>query len=214
MHLKRFNCVNNKWVKSQKAVNFPFENFDPTPYLAAIPQETILRHRELREAKGLQLPENVKATMRVENINGDIIEKKTDKKIGDNNENIIDNVNSQYQNENGQEHIINNSLDNTIYTNTLKEITLQQQAQLLYDEINCNNCDTELSDHKANNCDTKKYRQRVISTSLDKSPIIDNEFQDFHEHKLKSNEDKFDPKYKLYAVVVSKLFVFLNFYSV
>ncbi|XP_075159626.1 ubiquitin specific protease 32 isoform X2 [Haematobia irritans] len=49
IHLKRFNCVNNKWVKSQKVVNFPFDNFDPTPYLAAVPQETILRHKELLE---------------------------------------------------------------------------------------------------------------------------------------------------------------------
>ncbi|XP_059216867.1 ubiquitin carboxyl-terminal hydrolase 32 isoform X1 [Stomoxys calcitrans] len=49
IHLKRFNCVNNKWVKSQKVVNFPFANFDPTPYLAAVPQETILRHKELLE---------------------------------------------------------------------------------------------------------------------------------------------------------------------
>ena len=51
MHLKRFNFVNNKWVKSQKVVNFPFENFDPTPYLASVPQETILRHKELLEQK-------------------------------------------------------------------------------------------------------------------------------------------------------------------
>ncbi|XP_073841699.1 ubiquitin specific protease 32 isoform X2 [Musca autumnalis] len=49
IHLKRFNCVNNKWVKSQKVVHFPLDDFDPTPYLAAVPQETILRHKELLE---------------------------------------------------------------------------------------------------------------------------------------------------------------------
>lgn len=49
VHLKRFNFVNNKWVKSQKVVNFPFKDFDPTPYLASVPQETILRHKELLE---------------------------------------------------------------------------------------------------------------------------------------------------------------------
>ncbi|CAG9791663.1 unnamed protein product [Diatraea saccharalis] len=47
IHLKRFQYVNNKWTKSQKVVNFPFEDFDPTEFLAAVPQETILRHREL-----------------------------------------------------------------------------------------------------------------------------------------------------------------------
>lgn len=36
-------------MKSQKVVNFPFKNFDPTPYLASVPQETILRHKELLE---------------------------------------------------------------------------------------------------------------------------------------------------------------------
>jgi hypothetical protein len=51
IHLKRFNFVNNKWVKSQKVVNFPFDNFDPTQYLASVPQETILRHTELQEMK-------------------------------------------------------------------------------------------------------------------------------------------------------------------
>uniref|UniRef100_A0A182SEL0 ubiquitinyl hydrolase 1 n=1 Tax=Anopheles maculatus TaxID=74869 RepID=A0A182SEL0_9DIPT len=49
VHLKRFNYVNGKWVKSQKVVNFPYEDFDPTPYLASVPQETILRHRDLLE---------------------------------------------------------------------------------------------------------------------------------------------------------------------
>lgn len=39
--------MNNKWIKSQKVVNFPFEDFDPTEFLASVPKETILRHREL-----------------------------------------------------------------------------------------------------------------------------------------------------------------------
>ncbi|XP_053617515.1 ubiquitin carboxyl-terminal hydrolase 32 isoform X2 [Plodia interpunctella] len=47
IHLKRFQYVNNKWIKSQKVVNFPFTDFDPTDYLASVPQETILRHMEI-----------------------------------------------------------------------------------------------------------------------------------------------------------------------
>lgn len=50
---------------------------------------------------------------------------------------------------------------------------------------------------------TMTRRKRLISTSLTKTPIIDGEFEDYHQHKLKNGEDKFDPKYKLYAVVVS-----------
>lgn len=48
VHLKRFDFANGKWVKTQKAVNFPFDEFDPTPYLASVPQETILRHKQLK----------------------------------------------------------------------------------------------------------------------------------------------------------------------
>ncbi|XP_028166705.1 ubiquitin carboxyl-terminal hydrolase 32-like, partial [Ostrinia furnacalis] len=51
IHLKRFQYVNNKWIKSQKVVNFPFEDFDPTEFLASVPKETILRHRELTERR-------------------------------------------------------------------------------------------------------------------------------------------------------------------
>lgn len=47
IHLKRFQYVNNKWIKSQKVVNFPFQDFDPSPYLASVPQETIARHMEI-----------------------------------------------------------------------------------------------------------------------------------------------------------------------
>ncbi|XP_075983851.1 ubiquitin specific protease 32 isoform X2 [Anticarsia gemmatalis] len=49
IHLKRFQYVNNKWIKSQKVVNFPFQDFDPTEYLASVPQETILRHSEISQ---------------------------------------------------------------------------------------------------------------------------------------------------------------------
>ncbi|XP_061382130.1 ubiquitin carboxyl-terminal hydrolase 32 isoform X2 [Danaus plexippus] len=51
IHLKRFQYVNNKWIKSHKVVDFPFEDFDPTPYLASVPQETILRHEELNQKR-------------------------------------------------------------------------------------------------------------------------------------------------------------------
>ena len=34
IHLKRFQFHNGRWVKSQKIVKFPVENFDPANYLA------------------------------------------------------------------------------------------------------------------------------------------------------------------------------------
>lgn len=45
VHLKRFQLVGNKWIKSQKIVNFPLRDFDPTEYLASVPRQTIYMHR-------------------------------------------------------------------------------------------------------------------------------------------------------------------------
>ena len=35
IHLKRFQLLNSKWVKSQKIVKFPFTDFDPSNYLVS-----------------------------------------------------------------------------------------------------------------------------------------------------------------------------------
>lgn len=34
VHLKRFQFVNGRWIKSQKIVKFPCESFDPSAFLA------------------------------------------------------------------------------------------------------------------------------------------------------------------------------------
>lgn len=52
---------------------------------------------------------------------------------------------------------------------------------------------------------TIPQRQRLVSTSLMKTPVIDGALIDYHDHRLKDGEDPFDMKYKLYAVVVSSL---------
>ena len=44
IHLKRFQLVNGKWVKSHKIVQFPFKDFDPTNYL-------VPRNNNKRDAK-------------------------------------------------------------------------------------------------------------------------------------------------------------------
>ena len=33
IHLKRFQFMNGRWVKSNKIVNFPMENFDPSDFV-------------------------------------------------------------------------------------------------------------------------------------------------------------------------------------
>lgn len=117
-------------MKTQKVVNFPFKDFDPTAYLASVPQETILRHLQLRE-KRLDLESSCDSIKTIE--------------------------------ENGGE---NSKL-------------LEKKGQL------------------------SKVRERLESTSLLKTPIIDEHLKDYHQHKLLPGQDPFDLKYQLYAVVVN-----------
>ncbi|XP_022251040.1 ubiquitin carboxyl-terminal hydrolase 32-like [Limulus polyphemus] len=42
IHLKRFQLMNGKWVKSHKIVRFPFFDFDATNYLSSVPREAVL----------------------------------------------------------------------------------------------------------------------------------------------------------------------------
>lgn len=147
--MKRFDYVNSKWVKTQKVVNFPFKNFDPTAYLASVPQETILRHSQLMQQN-------------CENATDDFDTKKM----------------------------------HSIHHHTTKLVDI--------DEIdNCNFCAKK--EDKIEKPEPKLQRKRLESTSLIKTPIIDGDLRDFHEHKLSKGQDPFDLKYQLYAVVVSNL---------
>ncbi|XP_030372424.1 ubiquitin carboxyl-terminal hydrolase 32 isoform X2 [Scaptodrosophila lebanonensis] len=155
VHLKRFNCVNGKWVKSQKVVHFPFDDFDPTPYLASVPQETILRHKELLE---MQIDAEQHAALTANNTVNEVDETDSGSKLD------------------------------------IDKLPIQSKEP----EPVAATTNTILRQTKSNNA---AKRQRLISTSLTKTPIVDGEFEDYHQHKLKADVDEFDPKYKLYAVV-------------
>lgn len=157
IHLKRFDCVNNKWVKTQKVVNFPFKDFDPTAYLASVPQETILRHLQLREKRRQDLENSCDSQTSV-------------KTIEESNET--------------NEHSTNCC-------------TTNEHSKLL------------TNDNNLPKVQINKVRARLESTSLIKTPIIDEHLKDYHQHKLLPGQDPFDLKYQLYAVVVSN-FIFIS----
>jgi len=159
VHLKRFNCVNGKWVKSQKVVHFPFDDFDPTPYLASVPQETILRHKELLELKRDLASNEIVSEM----DEVDTSDKEKSKPI-----------------------------DTDVDPPREEASTTTKETP--------HSAGNVLRQSKSSNA---ARRQRLISTSLTKTPIVDGEFEDYHQHKLKADVDEFDPRYKLYAVVVS-----------
>lgn len=69
VHLKRFQLLHGRWVKSHKIVKFPFENFDPTDYLARVPRQTILEARKEKVTScnkclksGVKCPEEEQST--------------------------------------------------------------------------------------------------------------------------------------------------------
>ncbi|CAD7081508.1 unnamed protein product [Hermetia illucens] len=176
IHLKRFNCVNGKWVKSQKVVNFPFEDFDPTPYLASVPQETILRHKELLEMKS-----GIDKTTVNENTKNDISQ--TNRNISNHSEQTCESI----------IEVGNESMIETAKENHIDRIEESGLPSILESDTS-----TSLRKMPAKNLEKRK---RLISTSLTKTPIIDGHFVDFHQHKLTPEADPFNLKYDLYAVV-------------
>lgn len=158
IHLKRFDYVNSKWVKTQKVVNFPFKDFDPTAYLASVPQETILRHKQLLEKKKNDMENSCDSQEKMEDI----------------------------------------SEDNTQQANVDCELKNPQCDITANKEIHKNN--DKVGKMKPGE-KFSKGRARLESTSLLKTPIIDEHLKDYHEHKLLPGQDPFDLKYQLYAVV-------------
>ncbi|XP_068623837.1 ubiquitin carboxyl-terminal hydrolase 32 [Battus philenor] len=139
IHLKRFQYVNSKWIKSQKVVNFPFEDFDPTPYLASVPQETILRHRELQALRRRPAAR-------------------------------------------------------------IAETDSEHSDDELHDDPQEQDRHRAVPDKRKESVEIRG-RARLESTSLTATPVTDDNLVDYHQHHLENDQDPFDLKYKLYAVV-------------
>ena len=228
-------------------VHFPFDNFDPTPYLAAVPQETILRHKELLEMneisqtltdisekddtslndKALETQTftrttppspnngNTRTTTSASNssikpLNG--LTKEAQLSINDQVNNLLNLQNHTQILDNCSNIVENNTIANTKNTSNTNNDNTSQIDDIgdeMSDSIELDNASIMCNTIRKDNGDrTMTRRKRLISTSLTKTPIIDGEFEDYHQHKLKNGEDKFDPKYKLYAVVVSKYILY------
>ncbi|CAH0394748.1 unnamed protein product [Bemisia tabaci] len=148
VHLKRFQFVNGKWVKSQKVVNFPFRDFEPTEYLASVPKQTVMRHKELLKSKN---------------------------SIGEPKQN-----NNSWKT---HESIVDDSRSDSVLENS-------------------SSCDSFNSNEESKNFKgAGERRERLESTSLEKTPVDDFALQDFHQHRLEDKADPFDLRYHLYAIV-------------
>lgn len=168
-------------MKSQKVVNFPFKDFDPTPYLASVPQETILRHKELIEHGNTTVLSN----------------------------GFLSSSNSSIDNDSTPCEM---TPEHSIMSDSIREVDTvgdddddnddNQPDPLPNGPIKLNRTETSKHSSKRLNNAATKMRKRLVSTSLIKSPVIDGAFVDYHKHNLDDDQDPFDLKYKLYAVVV------------
>lgn len=191
-------------------MNFPFKDFDPTPYLASVPQETILRHKEISD----NLHDNIDKNERhpkMCNIDCDEIFEQKNYNAANNqiNNNLqeasIPSSSSQINNKINEKDIIENN-----FRTYLTEDDEEEDVDSFQDDGENRNSINDLPVLNPTKETTLERRKRLISTSLTKTPVIDGEFTDFHNHILNEGEDPFNLKYQLYAVVVSIFFFYLN----
>lgn len=191
--------MNNKWVKSQKVVNFPFKDFDPTSYLASVPQETILRHQDIHDTSVPPSPNICESNQQPKLICDDEIvafDREQYNKRNDCGDSGDDGILEEEQEENVDDE---DQIDGI-------HATIEDDASGVASK-------TKNPRHSHNSkrlppLNTLERRKRLVSTSLARTPVIDGEFIDFHKHQLKDDENPFNLKYQLYAVVVSILFLF------
>lgn len=194
VHLKRFNYVGNKWVKSQKVVNFPFEDFDPTPYLASVPQETILRHRELLEQEALE-----KKNLRNVDCTEELDEFDRENAIVNGDEpHIVNHINENHVADTKDSSEL---LKTSAVTTSEESLAAAEKRDSFTPTLDANGTKVKRASVIGNKKKPIGRRKRLVSTSLTKTPVVDNELNDYHSHHLKDGEDPFDLKYQLYAVV-------------
>lgn len=184
--------MNKKWIKSHKSVNFPYEDFDPTAFLASVPQETILRHNDILLHRANKLAKRTPKLLSEESAEESDNEQLNDKKSVDS---------PVKMNSLSRE---NSDLDRSkLNSSGLEDLKEEEEASNVSDEALRNSILEKIKNDPRKGSIVVSMRERLASTSLSKTPVLDDEFEDFHQHKLKPGEDPLNLKYRLYAVVVS-----------
>lgn len=191
-------------MKSQKVVHFPFDDFDPTPYLASVPQETILRHKELLDLKNIALDQYAF-------VDDDVEEEDESSTSRHGSSETSNDPDQRFEIGNDGAHAAEAMSSNrsAIATAEFVNDVITEDVVLRNTRSNLDN--SLATPKKLENARIER-RRRLISSSLTKTPVIDGEFEDFHHHKLKEGVDPFDMKYKLYAVVVSVIIITRNLF--
>ena len=222
VHLKRFHFLNGRWIKSHKIVDFPTHNFDPTDYLAAIPQQTIRRHRELL-CNGLTSSRTSKIVFN--HCNGTI---KEGSEGESSNRDSIDDLNDDPDTEEEYEpkmvngvHDVDSlasekALNRSDPTTSGYVTAIEDDNEEVEEVFETESDEVILKCHSNKNAifspTAERRRSRQQSTSLMRNPIEDDNLKDFHEHRLSKSKDPFDISYQMYSMVVC-IITFLSYFS-
>ena len=189
IHLKRFQNVNSRWIKSHKIVDFPLTSLDPTNYLAAVPAATLARHKELVAAgagAGKLRPSLRPApiqTIQEGSEPSSIVTTEPDTvDVAEVELCVTEDTDTEDPNDSGIES--NGSHPSGLHHGDVFEAGDQEEAVKV-----------DLRKHDG------RPRTRQISTSLVKDPVMDDNLKDFHQHHLDPGRDPLDVKYKMYAMV-------------
>jgi len=192
IHLKRFQCVNNKWIKSHKIVDFPIADLDFTNFLAAVPAETLKRYKELNKRSSLLAAMSLKAEPTISELH----------ESGPHSSNLLDQV-EEDQDDSG----IESSNGGTTGHPTLERChsnssDVFDSEPTTSDQIPPASIPPSTSSARISSAAARlNQRTRQISTSLVQSPILDHDLKDFHGHLLEPCHHPLDIKYNMYAMV-------------
>ncbi|XP_023240605.1 ubiquitin carboxyl-terminal hydrolase 32-like, partial [Centruroides sculpturatus] len=183
VHLKRFQLLNGRWVKSHKIVHFPFHQFDPTDYLGSEPKSAVMNWRKQRHNKTLS-HSNRDITL-ITNCNDDIA-------LMQNKDS--DNIFQVPLNQNCNQHSINVPSQDKLITSSLN--SKKDTNKLLNGSVVFEHPLSEKFEN--NNLDLgEKCKDQMNIHNIKKQ---EENFQDYHQHQLQSGYDPLSLKYKLYAL--------------
>ena len=187
IHLKRFQNVNSRWIKSHKIVDFPLTDLDPMNYLAAVPAETLARHQQLISSGARsRLRQSMRSSSNIQTIQ----ETSEPNSIVTGTEALdIAEVDLCVEEDPNDSGIESNG------SHPVFERGVSTSSDTVFDT---DHSPVELRQHDT---DHKMSRTRQISTSLVKHPVLDDDLQDFHQHHLGHGSDPLDVKYNMYAMV-------------
>ncbi|XP_059091560.1 ubiquitin carboxyl-terminal hydrolase 32-like isoform X2 [Tigriopus californicus] len=176
VHFKRFHFVNGRWIKSHKIVDFPIKDFDPTPFLAAVPGTTVQRYRALRSG-AKPIAHGTIAELSEPNSLETITQPLHEINIQDDDEDGDEEEVFGHENHNPPP-MCNGGVEDGQKPDTRPMVS-----------------------HPMNGEDPIARRKRMESTSLLTHTIKDDQLEDFHQHKLVEGHNPLEINYKLYSMV-------------